>query len=820
MRSRRSSELYYAGPAVRGCIAVLSAVAGAAVGISGAAQGIGLSSRQAKRRERARHSHAFVACAVAGLVTLGLCLVGVGAAVASPWSIQSVPLPTIPAGRVSALSCASTRACTAVGFTYNRRTTGIAPMAERWTGKRWSIQRPHNPAGANFSVLRDVSCPSSHSCIAVGAACALSSCVDTDYRDRPSRRGDGPDVPRTLVERWNGSRWSIERTPPEGQALFGVSCPSKRFCMAVGPRGVELRTRNTWTIQRTPRLGELFDVSCTTATACTAVGLHRRGFITLTRAASWNGREWVVERTPSPTINPGDQLDSLFAVSCTSLTACTAVGLENDDFSNTENLVERWNGRRWSIQRTPRAGLGAGLDDVSCTSETACTAVGFGSDEDNIDTWRERWDGRRWSLRQRHESVTDQSERPLGAVSCTSPNVCTVIASFALQTEPLPLSTPVHVMRAERWNGRHWSIDRMPSPRGPQPGALTGVSCLSPVGCNAVGHYSPIRDAGLDVMLAEHWNGTRWRRRRLPAPPGAYASQLTAVSCAAATACSAVGSFVTRNGEKALAERWNGRRSSMLPTKKRSKLTDVSCTSATWCLAVGSSSKSQFDTRLLAEVWIGTTSTITYPPSPPGVLGNELSSVSCTSSEACTAVGSFTPRADESIRTLAEFWNGTSWSIQNTPNLPRLDPTDTQPIDDQLTGVSCTAITRCTAVGFFWAAADRTQTLAETWDGTSWTLQKTPASGDKQALTGVSCSGATRCTAVGTSTTPMGNSTHPITDVWNGARWREQRLPRRSAGLSIQLSDVSCPTGRNCEAVGSLAGSDIDPHHPLAMRHR
>jgi hypothetical protein len=86
----------------------------------------------------------------------------------------------------------------------------------------------------------------------------------------------------------------------------------------------------------------------------------------------------AVAATPGWAIQPlrGPALPSsvLIAVSCTSATACTAVGS-----GNTRVLVERWNGETWSVQPTPKP---AGSSDsvlmgVSCTSATACTAVGF-----------------------------------------------------------------------------------------------------------------------------------------------------------------------------------------------------------------------------------------------------------------------------------------------------------------------------------------------------------------------------------------------------------------------------------------------------------
>jgi hypothetical protein len=83
--------------------------------------------------------------------------------------------------------------------------------------------------------------------------------------------------------------------------------------------------------------------------------------------------------TPPPSGAPGS---SLLGVSCTAATACAAVGYYNGneypEVTGDTQIVERWNGTTWSTQlpaTVPGAGI-SGLFGVSCTSPTACTAVG------------------------------------------------------------------------------------------------------------------------------------------------------------------------------------------------------------------------------------------------------------------------------------------------------------------------------------------------------------------------------------------------------------------------------------------------------------
>src|SRR5437588_9800711 len=99
--------------------------------------------------------------AIGGVLAVGLMLVAVSPARGFVWSVQRTPFP----GTVSALSCVSARACTAVGA---GGTAGTAAMG--WDGRRWRLQAtPHPAIEANpvDDSLAGVSCTSSKDCVAV-----------------------------------------------------------------------------------------------------------------------------------------------------------------------------------------------------------------------------------------------------------------------------------------------------------------------------------------------------------------------------------------------------------------------------------------------------------------------------------------------------------------------------------------------------------------------------------------------------------------------------------------------------------------------------
>jgi hypothetical protein len=357
-------------------------------------------------------------------------------AAAADWRVQSSFSRAVLRG----VSCASRRACTAVGGS----SSGQRTAAERWNGARWAAQRTPNPAASSASL---------------GAvSCRVLVCVAVGYQVR------GPFRTRTLSERWDGGRWRIQPTPrlgggpgSESQNLSSVSCPSTRRCFAVGARGpfgaavpqypvVERWAGGRWSAQRLSPLpfdfgaGGLDGVSCPTARACLAVG--------------------VTPLIGKPAPLPG---------------------------SSEIPFAERWNGKRWRTQTmpVPAATSYVTLGGVSCTSARVCTAVGAYSTATGSN-WRflaERWDGATWAI-QGTPSPPPNDSYFLSAVSCTKPRRCTAVGNIDLGSSGRKLRT-----LAERWNGVRWQKQNTPNPHVARQPLLTGVSCTTAVACTAVGSY-------------------------------------------------------------------------------------------------------------------------------------------------------------------------------------------------------------------------------------------------------------------------------------------------------------------------------------------
>lgn len=341
-----------------------------------------------------------------------------------------------------------------------------------------------------------------------------------------------------------------------------------------------------------------------------------------------------------------------------------------------------------------------------------------------------------------------------------------------------------------------WSTEPIPAPGG----FLDGVSCASASVCTAGGDYG-----GYDLYpLADRWNGTKWLNEPTPNPAGGFDSFLLGMSCASASVCTAVGDY--NNGDATLAERWNGskwriQRTPQLPGSvvgaETNFLLGVSCTSTNSCTAVGhyydtiSGPEQLRGTVTLAEHWNGTTWSIQQTPNPAGATDSELYGVSCVSASACTAVGDYFSPTTGWV-TLGERWNGTTWSIEPTPN-PTSGGPQTQPI---LNGVSCASARVCTAVGNYFNGAGYA-TLAERWNGSTWSIQQTPNANGDSYLNAVSCAKASVCTAVGYY---WSGTNLTLAERWNGTTWKIQTTP--NSGI---LQGVSCASTRTCTAVGGGA---------------
>ena len=353
----------------------------------------------------------------------------------------------------------------------------------------WSIAPFPKPAGASAVDFEGVSCPTAKSCVAVGSY----------IRARTYK---------TLVEHWNGSKWSVVTSPN----LAGAS-------------------------------SYLQAVSCASATRCFAVGHSSPGTSLTSLVEVWNGSSWSVMPSPSPA---GWDDPALESVSCSSTTSCFAVG--SGRATTGESLVEHWDGNAWSVVTIEKltGSTETSLSGVSCPSTTGCFAVGFYQPalEAPLRTLVEQWDGTSWSV---IASPTPVGSLPatLTRVSCPSLTSCYAVGSY---------SPPGGGFKSlvERWDGSSWSVSASPNPASNKT-TMSDVSCPRTNSCVAVGQY--LRGS-TGKALVEGWNGTGWSVAANPDPVASTNSSLKGVACPTPTSCFAVGTSTIKKATTGLIEQY------------------------------------------------------------------------------------------------------------------------------------------------------------------------------------------------------------------------------------------------------------------------
>jgi sugar lactone lactonase YvrE len=334
--------------------------------------------------------------------------------------------------------------------------------------------------------------------------------------------------------------WTLPSNPkPIGgkwETLSGVSCTSSESCAATGfyenSSGVtatlaKIKTAGKWSVTSTPNpekvtSSTLFDVSCTAANACTAVG---QAGSTSTLAERWNGSTWAIQTTPNVA---GAYSTRLWRVSCVASNDCTAVGWSTGT-GTAATLAEHWNGTTWTIMSTPNA-VGfkkSYLFGISCVSASDCWAVGMATNfAESEASLAEHWDGSKWTIK------SPAGSQYLFDVSCVSASSCVVTTDR---------NTVI-----SRWNGSTWSQETAPKPEGAAGAFLNGISCTSASACRAVGEWGITRAQ----PLAESWNGSKWTIESTSEPAGTEEAGLTEVSCTSTTVCTSVGSYFPKGGPK------------------------------------------------------------------------------------------------------------------------------------------------------------------------------------------------------------------------------------------------------------------------------
>jgi hypothetical protein len=668
------------------------------------------------------------------------------------------------AGEFSAVSAISPNDIWAVG-------DGIGTLIEHWNGTQWSIVKSLSP-GADFNNLYGVAAIAANDVWAVGSYSNNQQVSDT----------------QTLIEHWNGAKWSIVSSPSPGaytNILSGVAAVSANDVWAVGnysPNGGSIPTLiehwngTQWSIVSSPSPNNdafLNNVTAVSAANVWAVGYYfSNGFSgagSQTLIEHWNGSQWSV--IPSP--NSGSQYNNLYGVAAVSANNIWAVGNVNN---GSQTLIEQWNGSSWSIIPSPNPGsTNNSLNAVAAVSANDVWAVGGEQSGTSSErTLIEQWNGTQWSV-VTSPSIGTGTNRLNAVATLSSSDVWAVGVSVNGTSQSL----------TEQWNGRQWRVVNSPDRIGN--GGLAGVANVS---------NSDIWAVGTDVSgaLIEHWNGSKWSFVKSP-NPGSFGNSLNAVAAVSASDIWAVGEYGTNSGYYTLTEHWNGTKWSVIPSPNSGSqfndLTGVAAISANDIWAVGNSG---VDSQTLIERWNGSSWSIVASPNP-GMSGNSLIAVAAVSASDVWAVG-YQYNGSSIQQTLIAQWNGTQWNVVSSPS--------PGPAQNELTGITVVSASDVWAVGYH-DGNSTISTLIEQWNGSQWSVVSSPNAASGSFLNGVSAASASNIWAVGTYGTLFGLY-QTLIEHWNGHTWSIVTSPNPGSVGNL-LNAVAAISAGNAWTVGTYSNT-------------
>ena len=314
-----------------------------------------------------------------------------------------------------------------------------------------------------------------------------------------------------------GSTFQVVPTPNENSnsELFASSASSPNDIWAVGQSTIHF-DGTTWTSFPAPMIkGDnnsfLQGVIAISPTLAWAAGNVTDGSHPEQVVEQWNGTKWSL--FPGPRFGKKEQAD-VFAMTSSSANDVWAIGsLVNFGTGVVSPLFEHWNGTVWAA--TTIESNNEFLFGASADAPNDAWAVGFNG-SDNITTSAMHWDGTNWK-RVATPNVGSGTNK-LNAVLALAPNDVWAVGFFTPVAPPKQSATQTLI---EHFDGTSWAV--VPSPNfGPtstnQSNRLLGLTANSANDIWAFGSYFMADGSGHQMSLLLHWDGTSWTIASSPSP--------------------------------------------------------------------------------------------------------------------------------------------------------------------------------------------------------------------------------------------------------------------------------------------------------------
>ena len=668
------------------------------------------------------------------------------------WSV--VPAPAVKGGTLSGVTALSSNAVWAVGSANGN------PLVEFFNGTSWSVQA--SPTISGGGTLNAVTAISSTDVWAVG--------------NTGTGTGRGP-----LIENFNGTSWSVVQAPSAHGALTGISAVSSTDIFAVGGGGKNVPNQvlqfngTTWSVL--PNTPDAVAVDAISATDVWVVG---------------NNGLWHFDGTfwTQAAFSNGDTANDFDAISGTASNNLFAVG---DGFSSSNGLqtgfgtiAAQWNGTSWSPVTSANPGNNQdGLTGVTAFSNGLVVAVGNASAKTS------------------KNAVTNSLIE--SATFTVSPPVTPIATTTALTSSPgsATFGTPV-TFTATITPANTGSAQPTGTVAFFDGSTLLGGGTVS----NDVATFTTTALlAGTSSVTATYGGDTNYAASTSPAVSVTTTQATTTTAVSFSPASPVLGQDVTLTATITPATTGPVSPSGTVEFFDGSTLlgdgtvTNGAATLVTAGLSLGANSITatyEGDSNYVGSTAPAITVTVVQsgpPPSAPfqivtspAVTGATLSAVSAVSPTDIFAVGSQSTSTGV-VAPLTEIFNGTSWSVVAAP-------TPAGSSVAEFTSVSAVASNNVWAVGFSLSVVNNVNVstpLVEHFNGTSWSIQTTPATGGKlNAVTAVS---ATDVWAVG------GTGSADLIENFNGTTWSIVQAPSPPTN-DPSLGGISVVSSTDIFAIG------------------
>ena len=643
------------------------------------------------------------------------------------WSV--VPAPAVKGGTLSGVTALSNNAVWAVGSNGSGN-----PLVEFFNGTSWSVQA--SPTISGGGTLNAVTAISPTDVWAVG--------------NTGTGTGRGQ-----LIENFNGTSWSVVQAPSAHGALTGISAVSSTDIFAVGGGGKNVPNQvlqfngTTWSVL--PNTPDAVAVDAISATDVWVVGSN----------GLWNfdGTFWT-----QAAFSNGNTANDFDAISGTASNNLYAVG---DGFSSSNGLqtgfgtiAAQWNGTSWSPVTSANPGNNQdGLTGVTAFSNGLVVAVGNASATTS------------------NSAVTNSLIE--SATFTVSPPVTPIATTTAITFKPgsATFGTPV-TFTATITPASTGSAQPTGTVAFFDGSTLLGGGTVS----NDVATFTTTALlGGTSSITATYGGDTFYAASTSPAVSVTTTQATTTTALSFFPASPVLGQDVTLTATITPAttgpvsptgtvEFFDG--STLLGD---GAISNGAATLVTTGLSLGANSITatyEGDSNYVGSTAPAITVTVVQsatPPSPSFQIvtspsGPDLTAVSAVSLTDIWAVG-FQDPSSGVVAPLAENFNGTSWSVVAAP-------TPAGSSVAEFTSVSGVASNNVWAVGFSLSVVNNVNVstpLVEHFNGTSWSIQTTPATGGKlNAVTAVS---ATDVWAVG------GTGSADLIENFNGTTWSIVQAP-------------------------------------------